>query len=72
MMCQSDWAFASVAYAESKLVIDGRQSTDIDLSEQRLLECTTDSSCSGGYLERAMDSVVKGIPSEYIYSYKPG
>lgn len=24
LMCQSDWAFASVAYAESKLVIDGR------------------------------------------------
>ena len=71
-MCGSDWAFAAVAYAESKLIIDGIQSANINLSEQRLLKCTFNSSCSGGYLEKAMFSVTNGIPSEYIYSYKPG
>ena len=35
--CGSCWAFATVAYAESKLIIDGREDTDVDLSEQRLL-----------------------------------
>lgn len=64
--CRSDWAYAAVAYAESKLIIDGLSNADIDLSEQRLLQCTVDSSCSGGYLERAMDSVINGIPSENI------
>lgn len=48
--CGSCWAFAAVGYAESKLIIDGRYDNDIDLSEQVLLECTTDSSCNGGYL----------------------
>lgn len=32
--CGSCWAFAAVAYAESKLIIDGRYSNLIDLSEQ--------------------------------------
>lgn len=48
--CGSCWAFATAGYAESKLIIDDRYDTDIDLSEQVLLECTTGSSCNGGYL----------------------
>lgn len=69
--CGSDWAHAAVAYAESKLIIDGRESSSLDLSEQKLMECTSDSSCSGGYLESGMDTVVKGVPSELLYPYKP-
>lgn len=53
--CGSCWSFAAAAAAESKLIKDGKYSQwGIDLSEQYLLECTTGSSCNGGYLEYAM------------------
>ena len=38
--CGSCWAFAAVAYGESKLLLDDRYDS-IDLAEQRLLECTS-------------------------------
>lgn len=31
-MCGLDWAFAATAYAESKIIIDGRYNTSIDLA----------------------------------------
>lgn len=49
--CGACWAFAAAAYAESKLIIAGKYTADnIDLSEQYIFECTTDSDCNGGYL----------------------
>lgn len=68
--CGSCWAFASTAYAESKMLIDDRYK-EIDLAEQKLLQCTSNSSCDGGYLEYAMDSVVSTIPFEAIFHYSP-
>ncbi len=68
--CGSCWAFAATSYAESKLMVDGRYDT-IDLSDQKILKCTSQSDCNGGYLEYAMNSVVDGIPSGAIYSYDP-
>lgn len=39
--CGSCWSFASAAYAESKLIIEGKYKMDnIDLSEQYIFECT--------------------------------
>lgn len=51
--CGSCWAFASVAYAESKLLIDERYNS-IDLAEQEVLECAEKGDCNGGYLEYGM------------------
>ena len=68
--CGSCWAFAAVAYAESKMLLDDRYDS-IDLSEQRLLECTKDSSCSGGYLEYAIDELLNEVPFEFVYRYDP-
>lgn len=59
--CGSCWAFAAVAYSESKLIIDDCYD-DIDLSEQKILRCTQDSSCNGGYLEYAFETVTREIP----------
>lgn len=56
--CGCCWAFAAVAYVESKLIIAGQYTTDnIDLSEQYMLQCTKYSNCEGGYLEYALESV---------------
>lgn len=67
--CGDCWAFATAAYAESKLIIDKRfNATNIDLSEQYLDSCTPSSDCSGGYFEYAM-KVGLNLPSETAYPY---
>lgn len=38
--CGSCWAFAAAAGAESTLVLSGKESITVDLSEQYLVECT--------------------------------
>lgn len=49
--CGACWAFASCAYAESKLIIEGQYTIDnIDLSEQYVIKCTKYGTCDGGYL----------------------
>lgn len=61
---------------ESALILQGRAYNNIisrvDLSEQFILKCTPGSSCSGGYLERALDrALVAGLPYESDYPYNP-
>lgn len=68
--CGSCWAFASAAYAESKLIRDGKYNNTIDLSEQFVLRCTTESDCNGGYMEYAMQTA-KTMPLEEDYTYDP-
>lgn len=63
---------AVTGYAESKLIIDGKESTTIDLSDQQVLECTSDGSCSGGYLESGMGTVTGSLSPESLYGYKAG
>jgi cysteine peptidase B len=43
----------------------------LDLSEQYLLSCTSDSSCDGGYLESVFETATNGIPRESDYPYDP-
>lgn len=69
--CGSCWTFAAAAYAESKLIIQGKYNkNNIDLSEQYLLECTPSSDCGGGFLEYAMESV-RECPTDDRYPYHP-
>lgn len=49
--CGSCWTFATNAYGESRMIQRGQADLSIDLSEQYLLSCTPQCSCSGGYLE---------------------
>lgn len=50
--CGSCWAFATCAYAESKLILSNFKYTvdNLDLSEQYIFECTKNADCTGGYL----------------------
>ena len=50
--CGSCWAFASLALAESVLIINSTETVDIDLSEQFLVECTQKSTCNGTFYMR--------------------
>ena len=52
--CGSCWAFSTCAYVQSRLVQLGQFDSSLDLSEQKLVECTSYSTCSGGYIEYAM------------------
>jgi C1A family cysteine protease len=61
---------------ESSLILQGKALNNkiyqIDLSEQYLLKCTDGSSCSGGYLENAIDKALKsGLPFETAFPYEP-
>ena len=57
---------------ESSLILKGNAKADIDLSEQFLLRCTPGSDCGGGYIEDAIDKVVKSkLPDEEKYPYSP-
>ena len=69
--CGSCWTFATNAYAESRLIIKGTHDTDLDLSEQYLLECTPECDCNGGYMENVMKQALQGVPLEETYPYTP-
>lgn len=75
--CGSCWAFTATALYESIVKIAG-QTTDPDLSEEYVLECTTQnspgstvSSCGGGILEYAIPFIINtGIPTEVDFPYQ--
>jgi len=61
--CGSCWAFASVAAYESSHLIEIGAHADgvppaVEASEQRILNCTPDSSCGLGYVYKALDQLV--------------
>ena len=69
--CGCCWAFSSAAVIESLFLINNK--TNLSVSEEYLLECTTNSSCYGGYVDSALKLVVNtGIPSLSTYPYLGG
>lgn len=69
--CGSGWAFALTGYMESRLLREKRYSS-IDLSEQTLVECTSGSSCTLGYIESAFRRAGDdGVPTEIMFPYFP-
>ena len=70
--CGSCFAFAAIAAAESFLLVKGEADLDIDLSEQFLLECTSNASCDdGGITHWAFSQTRNGVPTERAYPYYP-
>ena len=71
--CGSCWAFASIAQAESTLILNNQADTSIDLSEQYMVECTYESDCDGTYyVEYSMEEILEeGVPTEETYPYNP-
>lgn len=62
--CGSCWAFAPIGALESSYAIENGVRANasprpVDPSEQRLLNCTPDSSCGLGYVYKALDYLVK-------------
>ena len=45
MSCGSCWAFAAASLAESTSILNGIANLTLDLSEQYLTSCTSQSSC---------------------------
>jgi len=71
--CASCWAFAAAALAESYNAIEnGDANPTIDLSEQTLVSCAGDGSCtSGGDIGQALDFVSNtGLPPESCFPYE--
>lgn len=66
--CGSCWSFSTTAVAESYLAIYNNNL--LDLSEEYVLECTSGSDCSGGYVNRAFSVIADGQPTEAAYPYK--
>lgn len=64
MFCNSCVAFSTTGYGESKLIIEGKASTSIDLSEQFLMDCTENINClEGGFVEEVMETAsILGVP----------
>lgn len=71
--CGSCWAFSAVSSVESvNQIVTGEMVT---LSEQELVECSTDggnSGCNGGLMDAAFDFIIKngGIDTEDDYPYR--
>ncbi|KAL6651833.1 hypothetical protein ACP70R_010758 [Stipagrostis hirtigluma subsp. patula] len=71
--CGSCWAFSAVSTVESiNQIVTGEM---ITLSEQELVECSTNggnSGCNGGLMDDAFDFIIKngGIDTEDDYPYK--
>ncbi len=70
--CGSDWAFATVAAVESKILI--LRNLEMDLSEQQLLLCDTSpqhGSCNGGFSAIALNYIRDhGLGSESCSPYQ--
>lgn len=72
-LCDSCWAFAATAMAESYYAISHRISNPtIDLSQQTLISCADDGSCTnGGNIGQALDFIRdQGLPDESCFPYK--
>lgn len=67
--CGSCWAFATVTTVESTIAIQKNQ-TVIKLSEQQLLDCSSNRfGCQGGYLSRSFDYVKNfGLVPSSVYN----
>jgi cathepsin L len=74
--CGSCWSFATAETIESHWAI--KQGVLWDLSEQQILDCTSNpqhcggtGGCGGGTAEVAMDTIIKlgGLSSEWTYPY---
>lgn len=67
--CGSCWAFAAVGVFEA--LIKQRLGATVDLAEQQLVNCVTDSDCSGGYASSAFQYMKNsGIVYEAYYPYQ--
>src|ERR1700736_856990 len=68
--CNDCWAFASAAVMESSMLIGGSPS-NINLSEQSIVDCSTAGSCaSGGWWGPVFSyASTQGIPDEQHYPY---
>lgn len=67
--CGSCWAFAVTGALESAEVIQGKREL-LDLSEQHMVSCDTESyGCSGGYMSSADFVVRKGLTDESSFRY---
>lgn len=70
--CGSCWAFSTVGALESSFAIKGEPMPD--LSEQELVDCTTNygnAGCNGGLMNLALEYIIKnGIHTESEYPYK--
>lgn len=71
--CQSCWAFAAAAMTETWYAIqNGLVDPDIDLSEQTLISCSGDGSCTrGGNMGEALDFIRDhGLPVEECFPFE--
>lgn len=68
--CGDCWAFAAASICESAYIKAHPQEAWPDFSEQCLVNCVSDSGCSGGYYDSALDFVLhSGICAEEAYAY---
>jgi len=69
--CGSCWAFATLGYMEAVYNIEqNNASSDIDLSEQDLVSCSSAGNCSGGVLFEATDYIQNtGIVPQSCFAY---
>lgn len=65
--CGCCWAFSATAYIESLYII--KTNRTYDLAEQFLLECTPLSDCGGGYVSKAMNLSLTGMPNDTTFPY---
>lgn len=67
--CGSCWAFASIAALESQhFIIHGQL---LNLSQQELVDCSTENGCKGGNPDKAYNYIIEeGISLDRDYPYK--
>lgn len=70
--CGSCWAFGAIAQLESGYMITkGEIDKNLDLSEQYMVSCDKNNfGCDGGYMNRAYNFLLAGVPDEKCFPYK--